>query len=108
MSLADGDPCFHVCGKADITDLHRFDADRAQDELAVDRLTDPHVDDRAISGERGDRISRRAERSNVVIRELRRRRWTRRLRRQYGWRRRLNDHRLRGRWRRWGWGRRLL
>jgi hypothetical protein len=46
--LADGDPRFLFGSEADIADLHRLDADAAQNELAVDDLAGVDVHDLAV------------------------------------------------------------
>src|SRR5438309_650613 len=92
MSLSDRDSRLQVCRKSHVADLDRLDSDAAQNELAVDRFADANIDDLAVAGESCDRIPRRPKSPDVLVRELRRRRWLR-----HGWR--LRNNRLR----RWLW-----
>src|SRR5205085_10567588 len=86
--LSDRHARLGVGGGTDVADLHRLDADAAEDELAIERLAHAHVDDLALAGERGDGVVGRTERADVLVRERRRRGRRRR------WRRRRNGPRV--------------
>src|SRR5438093_12271850 len=93
MSLAQWNACLDVRSEADVADLHRLNANPAKDEFLLDCLADAHIDDFAIAGKRGNRVLRRPECADVVIRKLW---WLRRWRRL----RCLRNRRWRGRGRR--------
>src|SRR5438445_7241300 len=107
MSLIQRNSRLRVGRKPDVSDLHRFDADAAKNEFAVDGFADAHIHELSVAGERRDRIVRTPESADVFVGENRRHRgrwlrrglWHHRLRLHYdgpGWR---------GRWR---WGRLLV
>src|SRR6185436_5715854 len=80
-SLTQRDALPFVGRETDEADLRRLDADSAQDELVLDHVAHPGVDDLAVARERGDRIARIAEHADELVVERRRNGLGRRRRR---------------------------